>query len=632
MTLATRMTKGFTFTTSLVIRIVLRASTSNVQTQESGSVRSIAPDPVNAETLSTISPRVGTMKTLTPEGGSREQVEALDAAMHELASEPDWPHTAERALTLALDLTGATISFMVVDDQADGGRHVYSKAAQPLAKPSDDEIDQLMAATAPIGTSYMQTLVAGGRAVGTIGVVNALGLTNLQLAEFGVLARQVAASFEIARLSQQRQELIDSLVNMRADLDRSERQRVVSEERARSAERLEQAHEMAVQALIAVSTHVGTAARPTDFYGRLSASVAKLVGADKVLFWQLNENHTLTAMPGGYGVDEAFMARLYPARCDPDSRDLTSLVVYHDLIFRADRNGGPGESTRILDVLGVSSAISAPWRAGGQRLGVIAAYDSSRPGGFSPEDAWVLQMAGLEAGLVWQLKHAEADLTKTVARLQKVDAARHLLLKNMSTAVDKARKRFADELHDDALQKLTAAELHLRRADDSKSTSPISEAQSLLQQAEDAIRRLMFELRPPDFDVAGSFDQIIRDRVTMLRSLTGIDAQLEVELSEELPHELKSSVFRQVAEALANVEKHAGAKTVQVALKMVDSGIHGIVADDGQGFVVAERDHLPGHIGLLALNERALLAGGWCTIESEPGVGTKVEFWFPTAN
>jgi signal transduction histidine kinase len=45
--------------------------------------------------------------------------------------------------------------------------------------------------------------------------------------------------------------------------------------------------------------------------------------------------------------------------------------------------------------------------------------------------------------------------------------------------------------------------------------------------------------------------------------------------------------------------------------------------------VVEERDHLPGHLGLLSLTERSLLAGGWCTISSEPGKGTKVEFWIP---
>ena len=45
--------------------------------------------------------------------------------------------------------------------------------------------------------------------------------------------------------------------------------------------------------------------------------------------------------------------------------------------------------------------------------------------------------------------------------------------------------------------------------------------------------------------------------------------------------------------------------------------------------MVAERNMLAGHLGLLALNERALMAGGWCTVTSEPGAGTTVEFWVP---
>jgi signal transduction histidine kinase len=404
-------------------------------------------------------------------------------------------------------------------------------------------------------------------------------------------------------------------------------------ERVRSAERLENAHAMAIDALVAVSTHIRSGDGLAEFYGRLSQSVATLVGARKVLFWQVNDNQTLTAIPGGYGVDEEFIARLYPAVCNPDGDDLTSRVVYRDLIFRATRREATLESSNVLDVLGVSDAISVSWRAGEERLGVIAAYDSTNDAGFSPEDAWVLQMAGLAAGLVWQLKHAESDLRKTDARLQKVDAARQLLLKNASAAVDKARQRIANELHDDALQKLTAAELQLERVGESTDNADlvqVGDAKSLLQQAEDSLRRLLFEMRPSALDTPGGFDGTIRDRVTMLRSLTGIEAELELDLPDHVPDEVKSTVFRQVAEALTNVEKHASAKRVQVTVKVLDGGIHGLVADDGRGFVVAERDRLPGHLGLLALNERALLAGGWCKIESEPGVGTKVEFWMPT--
>src|SRR2546430_1357308 len=42
-----------------------------------------------------------------------------------------------------------------------------------------------------------------------------------------------------------------------------------------------------------------------------------------------------------------------------------------------------------------------------------------------------------------------------------------------------------------------------------------------------------------------------------------------------------------------------------------------------------ESIHMPGHLGLLAMKERAQLAGGWFRIESEPGAGARVKFWVP---
>jgi hypothetical protein len=82
------------------------------------------------------------------------------------------------------------------------------------------------------------------------------------------------------------------------------------------------------------------------------------------------------------------------------------------------------------------------------------------------------------------------------------------------------------------------------------------------------------------------------------------------------------------AEALERFET-AGATRVQVQVVMSDSVIHGVVADDGKGFVVAQRNNLPGNLGLLALKERALMAGGWYEIESQPGLGTRIECWLP---
>jgi len=395
----------------------------------------------------------------------------------------------------------------------------------------------------------------------------------------------------------------------------------------------ERSEQLAVDVLRVISASLGAGSSLESFYRSLTAKVADLVGASRVLFWQLGSDHMLRAIPGAHGVDDDFIKRLYPAPCYPEGTDLTSQVVYRDLIFRAAL-GDPNQSPRyrrVLDVLQVSNAMSAPWRAGDVRLGVVAAYDSINGAEFTSEDAWMLEITGIAAGLVWQLKQADAQLSETVERLQQVDSARQLLLRNLSTAVDRASKRFATDLHDDALQKLTAAEIQLQRVHDSNgdNTEPLAEAQILLAQTEEALRRLLFEVRPPALEVPGGFIETIRERIRMLKSLTGVEVQVELDVPDDLSYEFRSMLFRQITETMTNIEKHSSATQVRVSLREEDGGMHGVVEDNGRGFVVAERDRLPGHLGLLALNERALLAGGWNKIRSEPGLGTTVEFWLP---
>ncbi len=574
-----------------------------------------------------------------------DRLEAFQAVSADMAGAQDIAELADKALRLALDLTGASVAFIGLVDEAGNRQEVYSRAVAEGSSMTGDQIDKLFAAAAKrasparraplvpdhgLNDYYGMALKAGGRVIGMMGVAGGSVYTAVQRRAIAILANQVAAAVEMSRLQQRRQELVEALVNTRADLDRSEEQRVLGEARAQAALRIEKAHGLALDALIAVSNHARTGAAFSDFYRDLTRSVAELVGARRVLFWQLNENRTLTPIPGAHGIDDAFIGRLYPEPAEPFGTDLASQVVYNDLVFRASASGEESDALHrhVLEVLGVSSAISVPWRAGDQRLGVVAAYDAVQREGFSMEDAWVLQMAGLAAGLVWQLKLAESDLTSTIYRLQRVDEARQLLLRNMTTAVDEARRRFASELHDDALQKLTGAELHLQRGD--LLAPPVAAARELLDQAEQALRKVLFDVRPPALEVPGGFEETIKDRVMIMRSITGIEAELEFKVLDDQPIEIKSIVFRQVSEALTNIEKHAAASRVQVSVRQDDGGIRGMVVDDGRGFVVADRDHLPGHLGLLALQERALLAGGWCEVTSEPGAGTRVEFWVPS--
>ncbi|HEY1455642.1 MAG TPA: GAF domain-containing protein [Candidatus Dormibacteraeota bacterium] len=592
------------------------------------------------------------MKTVSQsEAGFWDLLEAFQAISAELARFDDAAALADAALQLALELTHSTVAFIALTSEGGDDQQVFSRSASPADALPPGELQRIVEATAsrsgpapstiawndssqgpvPFQSYVGHPLKAGGKTIGMIGIASPNGYPATQRRAFSIFANQVAAGLEIALLEERRRKMVDTLVNLREDLDRSERQRLINEERAQSAERVEQAHEAAVAALHAVSGHARSGRDLLDFYRGLTVSIAGLVGAKKVLFWQLNGDGTLTAIGGGHGIDEAFLNRLYPAPCAPERDDVASHVVFHDHVFRASRADADGTFGHVLDALDVTDALAVCWRAGDQRLGLVAAYESIREDGFTREDGWVLQKAALASGLVWQLKHAEVDLQKTVERLERIDAARQLLLKNMSTAVEKTRKRFAAELHDDALQKLTAAELQLQRLREpnGRADELLKETQGLLAQTEDALRRMLFEVRPPALEMPGGFEETIRDRVTMLKAMTGIDADVQIELPDEVPYEMKSMLFRQVTEALTNVERHSAATRVEVSVKAEGRAVHGLVIDNGRGFVVADRDHLPGHLGLLALNERSLLAGGWTKIESAPGAGTRVEFWMP---
>jgi signal transduction histidine kinase len=51
------------------------------------------------------------------------------------------------------------------------------------------------------------------------------------------------------------------------------------------------------------------------------------------------------------------------------------------------------------------------------------------------------------------------------------------------------------------------------------------------------------------------------------------------------------------------------------------------ISDDGKGF--NPRQEFAGHFGLTSMSERMARLGGYCTIDSEPGAGTRVSVVLP---
>jgi signal transduction histidine kinase len=396
---------------------------------------------------------------------------------------------------------------------------------------------------------------------------------------------------------------------------------------------LEKAQVAAFMALRAVSSYSEAGVELPVFFGRLSEVVAGLVRARRVAFWRLGPNRTLALQPQPFGFAADSPVHSLLVRMPVGGESIAERIVFNDEL---DLDNG---TCRDLDAIwrsngleGIRNSIAVAWRAGDQRIGALVAYDSRR--GFSGDDAWVMRVAAMATGLMWQYREAEQKLEATVETLEQTTASRRQLLGNIAAGGDQARRRFASALHDDSLQLLTGAELQLARArnetDPLRQVALLDELNVTLKKVEDSLRRLLLNVSPgATEDLPLGLDEAIRTRIESFRTHTGIEPDIDVRLPKHLPDTIGSVIFKNLSEALTNIEKHAHATRIKVSAHAADGGIRVVVSDDGKGFVVAESMYVPGHLGLVAIRERAQLAGGKCRIDSEPGAGARLEFWIP---
>jgi PAS domain S-box-containing protein len=220
---------------------------------------------------------------------------------------------------------------------------------------------------------------------------------------------------------------------------------------------------------------------------------------------------------------------------------------------------------------------------------------------------------------------------KRLAQTQEI-AERRRLMTHLVQAQEEERRKIAADIHDDSIQAMTAASLRLQQLRKHVTTE---QQQELIGRLDEAVResitrlrRLMFDLRPPTLDRTG-LGPALRELLERVGSDIDIDYTLDDRLATEPSPDLRVELYRITQEALANVRKHSRATHVKVDLQRVEGGYRVRVVDDGVGFDVRTRDGQPGHLGLVAMRERATIAGGWWTIESRVGAGTTVDFWLP---
>ncbi len=141
------------------------------------------------------------------------------------------------------------------------------------------------------------------------------------------------------------------------------------------------------------------------------------------------------------------------------------------------------------------------------------------------------------------------------------------------------------------------------------------------------VRNLALLLRPSMLDDLGLVPALQwQAREVSKRTQVWVKVAAEG-VSEDLPEELKTCVYRVVQEALHNCVQHSEAHTVKINIHQDPDRIVLSIHDDGKGFHAREERGM----GLLGMEERVIHLGGDFEVDSEPGRGTVLRVTLPLA-
>jgi signal transduction histidine kinase len=232
---------------------------------------------------------------------------------------------------------------------------------------------------------------------------------------------------------------------------------------------------------------------------------------------------------------------------------------------------------------------------------------------------------------------AESPLRESVTAAIRLDAANHSLRMEIATQVDAVRAsrtrliRAADDagreleerLHSGADERLASLERLLAgcAADERASTfdEGLADVRALLLDAREDVDRFSAGLHPRALDEHG-----LAGALAIAVDESAISVDLEVAEDLGVSPDIQLAAYFFCLEGLVNIAKHASARRAWVRVASVDGELNLEVADDGAGGAT------PGS-GIQGIADRIAALGGFSTLESEPGAGTRLIARVPLA-
>jgi len=215
---------------------------------------------------------------------------------------------------------------------------------------------------------------------------------------------------------------------------------------------------------------------------------------------------------------------------------------------------------------------------------------------------------------------------------RKADAKLRAMAREIVRSQEAERARLARELHDGVSQWLVSVKYVFESAADrarrgesiADVTAALDGGVERLREVLGEVRRISHDLRPAlldDLGLARALEHLARE----WSQRSGIEVHTDCRTDATVPETVATALFRVAQEALGNVERHAAAREVRIALQpRDDGGLRFEVADDGQGFDADAMLRSPREgLGLTHMRERVESLGGQFELSSS-AAGTLV--------
>jgi signal transduction histidine kinase len=244
----------------------------------------------------------------------------------------------------------------------------------------------------------------------------------------------------------------------------------------------------------------------------------------------------------------------------------------------------------------------------------------------------VAQLAAVLAKVLGALRQERSELLTLSSELERRVAVRtreveRLAEESRYAAIVRERLKIARDLHDTLAHSMMAmlSEVRLLRKlqvhDPAALTDELAHAEEVAQEGLNEARTAITQMRLNAVRDTGLGPALAKAFVRFIDH-TGISLEFTADnAAARFGDERAETLFRMAEEALRNIERHAMASRVVVALTMLnDAHLRLRFADDGIGFDT----HMsrPGHYGLVGLREQAQLIDAQLQIDSAPNEGT----------